>query len=51
MHRGCLKTLEKGRLDIKIATGIARLMGEVHVAFDSFLDYLGFEEIKMSHRH
>jgi hypothetical protein len=36
-------------LDIKIATGIARPVGEVHVAFDSFLDYLGFES--MSHRH
>jgi hypothetical protein len=47
----CQKTLEKGRLDIKIATGIAKLMGEVDVAFDRFLDCIGFEPIKMSHRH
>jgi hypothetical protein len=51
MQWGCQKTLEKGRLDIKIATGIARLMREVHVAFDSHLDYLGFEAIKMRHLH
>jgi hypothetical protein len=34
-------------LDIKIVTGIARPVGEVHMAFDSFLDYFGFET--MSH--
>ena len=51
MHRRCQRPGEKGRLDIKMATGIARLMGEVHVAFDNFIDYLGFEPIRMNHSH
>jgi hypothetical protein len=38
MHRRCKQTREMGSLDIKIATGIAGLMGEVHDAFDSLLD-------------